>query len=73
MTRIASDFFSESPVLLLPLLALFLFLAVFIAVSVRAARMQRGAVEALARMPLEDQASDDGAVSSRETVEVSHG
>ena len=54
MSRIASEFFSQSPVLLLPLIALFLFLAVFIAVSLRAARMTKSTVDTLAQLPLSD-------------------
>ena len=55
MSRFASEFFTTSPALLYPLLALILFFAVFVGVIVRVARMKRSEAEKLARIPLEDE------------------
>jgi hypothetical protein len=52
MSRMAMDFFAQSPVLALPIMALFLFSAVFIAIVVRAARMPALVVETESKRPL---------------------
>jgi hypothetical protein len=54
MSRMAMEFFARSPVLALPIIALLIFSAVFIAIVVRAARMPRLTVESDARLPLEE-------------------
>ncbi len=55
MSRFASQFFQHNPALLYPMLALIIFLLVFLVVIVRVARMKRSDVDRLARIPLEDQ------------------
>ena len=59
LSWIASDFFMRSPVLLYPLVALGLFMTVFIAVSLRAFLGNAERFEALARLPLEKGEVDD--------------
>jgi hypothetical protein len=48
------DLFVQSPLLVLPVAAMFLFLATFIAVSLHAATRPRREVEAFSRLPLGD-------------------
>ena len=55
MSRLASDFFSQSPALLLPLLALVLFIIVFLFIVVRAMRMSASEADENARIPLEEE------------------
>lgn len=52
MSRMAADFFAQSPVLALPILALLIFSAVFVAVVLRTARAPKDAIDARARLPL---------------------
>lgn len=59
MSRFASEFFSQSPALLYPVLALLLFFIVFIAVVIAVFRMKPAEAERLARIPLEDEVSED--------------
>lgn len=53
MSRFASAFFDNSPVLLYPLLALALFFIVFLVVIVHVIRMKRTDADRYARIPLE--------------------
>jgi hypothetical protein len=46
------DLFVQSPLLVLPLVAMFLFLTVFVLVAIRATKSSRREMEAAARMPL---------------------
>jgi len=46
------DLLVHSPLLALPLLAMFLFLAAWIAASIRAMTRPRGEIDVLARLPL---------------------
>ena len=55
MSRFASEFFENSPVLLYPLLALALFFIVFLGVIVRVMRMKTSEVDEYARIPLEEE------------------
>ncbi|MDH3653074.1 MAG: cbb3-type cytochrome c oxidase subunit 3 [Myxococcales bacterium] len=55
MSRFASEFFEQSPVLLYPLLALGLFFIVFLVVIVRVMRMKSSEVNEYARIPLEEE------------------
>ena len=54
MSAIARQFFAVSPVIALPIVALLLFVTVFVLVSVRALRARRADIDALARLPLGD-------------------
>jgi len=54
VNTIARQFFADSPVIALPIVALLLFFAVFVLVTVRALRAPRADVDALARIPLGD-------------------
>ena len=49
-----SELLAKSPMLALPLIALFLFIAVFVAVFVVTMKKRAPAYDALARMPLDD-------------------
>ena len=53
-----SELLSKSPLLALPLIALFLFIAVFIGVFVVTMKKRAPAYDPLARMPLEDDEND---------------
>jgi cbb3-type cytochrome oxidase subunit 3 len=55
MGRFASEFFSQSPALLYPVLALILFFIVFLVVVVRVMRMSAAEVDHDARIPLEEE------------------
>jgi hypothetical protein len=55
MSRFASEFFENSPVLLYPVLALALFFIVFLVVIVRVMRMKTSDVDEYARIPLEEE------------------
>ena len=55
MSRFAAEFFSQSPALLLPILALVLFVSVFLVIVIRAMRMSASEVDHNARIPLEEE------------------
>jgi len=55
MSRFAAEFFANSPALLLPILALVLFFAVFLFVIIRVIRMKRSDADRYARIPLQDE------------------
>jgi hypothetical protein len=55
MSRFASEFFEQSPVLLYPVLALILFFIVFLVVVVRVMRMKSSEADLCARIPLEEE------------------
>jgi hypothetical protein len=52
-----TEWLAQSPLLVLPLVAMFLFLAVFVMAAVKVALDARETMEAAARLPLRD---DDG-------------
>ncbi len=52
MRAIASDFFAASPVLMLPVIALVLFLLVFVGACVRAYRLPAAEANRRAQLPL---------------------
>ncbi len=54
MSAIARQFFADSPVIVLPIVALLPFVTVFVLVTVRALRARRADIDALARLPLGD-------------------
>ena len=54
MSSIARQFFADSPVIFFPVLALILFITVFLLVTVRVLRARREDIDALARIPLGD-------------------
>jgi hypothetical protein len=54
MRQLCSDYFARSPFLMFPMLALGLFVLVFVAVSVRALLARRDDVDRLAALPLSD-------------------
>lgn len=53
LSAMAKQFFSQSPVLLFPVLGLVLFLLVFTFVTWRAMRMESSEIEPLAQLPLD--------------------
>ena len=55
MSRFASQFFEQSPVLLYPVLALVLFFIVFLVVIVRVMRMKASEADLCAHIPLEEE------------------
>lgn len=54
-----SELLSHSPALALPLIALFLFVAVYLGVFLLTMGKKRGAYDPIARMPLGDGEGDD--------------
>ena len=54
-----SELLAKSPMLALPLIALFLFIAVFVAMFVVTMRKRAPAYDPLARLPLEDDHDHD--------------
>ncbi|MFW6067535.1 MAG: hypothetical protein ACOC97_04295 [Myxococcota bacterium] len=50
----ASDFFARSPVLVFPLVALGIFVSVFMLVAARALLRRSADIEVLSRLPLEE-------------------
>lgn len=53
LSQIAKTFFGASPVLGYPVIAMLIFLAVFLVVSVRALRKDRSEIDQLAKIPFE--------------------
>ncbi len=53
-----SELLERSPLLILPIVALFLFLAVFVAMFVVTMKRRAPAYDPLARMPLDDDGDD---------------
>jgi cbb3-type cytochrome oxidase subunit 3 len=51
---IYKDLFVQSPLMMLPIAAMFLFFAVFVAVAIRATTSSREEMQAAARLPLGD-------------------
>jgi hypothetical protein len=55
------DFFARSPALICPVIALGLFMTIFVTTSLRALRADRARIDRLARMPLSnDEEIDHG-------------
>lgn len=54
MSRFASEFFAQSPVLILPLIALLIFVGIFLFFTIQVLRMKTTDVERFARLPLEE-------------------
>lgn len=50
----ASDFFARSPALVYPVIALGIFMTVFISVSLKALFLKKSEVDRLARLPLSE-------------------
>jgi hypothetical protein len=59
MRDIAHDFFTTSPVMAAPLVALVLFVIVFVLVSLRAIRTQRSDADRAAQLALEGEEARD--------------
>jgi hypothetical protein len=53
LSFVAMGYFEKSPLLIFPLIALLLFLGVFVAVTVRALRSSPSKYDAISRLPLE--------------------
>lgn len=58
MGFMAMDYFRQSPLLALPVLALVLFMLVFLAVTLRALLTQKSRWDAMAMLPLEDRSAE---------------
>jgi hypothetical protein len=58
MTRMAEEFFASSPLLMLPILSLLVFLTVFLTVVVRTIRTSEDTISSRASLPLEDQSHE---------------
>ena len=54
MSTIARQFFADSPLIFFPIIALLLFVSVFLLVTTRALRARREDIDALARIPFGD-------------------
>ena len=52
LRQLSADYFARSPLLAYPVIALAIFLVVFVVVSVRALRSRREDVERMAALPL---------------------
>jgi hypothetical protein len=57
---VKSELLAKSPMLVLPLIALFLFIAVFVAMFIVTMKKRAGAYDPLARMPLDDEPAPEG-------------
>ncbi len=55
--RYAAEFFEKSPALIFPLVALGIFVTVFVVLSIRAVRMDRAQTSDLAQLPFEGEES----------------
>lgn len=55
MTRMAESFFAASPLLLLPVLSLLVFFAVFVIVTVRTLKTPAATLDSRASLPLEEE------------------
>ncbi len=58
MRQMAESFFERSPVMAGPLIAMLIFLAVFLYVTVRVIRSERAEMERSAHLPLEEGGDD---------------
>jgi hypothetical protein len=54
LSALASEFFASSPLMMLPIVSLILFLCVFTAATWRALRRKPVELEPIARLPLDD-------------------
>lgn len=59
LSWISSDFFSRSPLLIFPLIALGIFMLVFFAAAVRAWRTQDDTIDRLSRLPFDETEGDN--------------
>ena len=59
MAKLLSPLFEHSPLLALPIIAMLIFMATFILVTVRAMRQAKDEHEAMARIPLDDSHGND--------------
>lgn len=55
--RYAAEFFAKSPALMFPLVALGIFVTVFVVLSIRAIRMDRAQTAGLSQLPFEGEGS----------------
>ena len=58
MGYMAMDYFRQSPLLALPVIALVLFMLVFLAVTLRAMLTKKSRWDAIAQLPLEDRPAE---------------
>ncbi len=72
LSFMAMDFFQRSPMLMLPLVALALFMIVFFAVTVRTVLTNKSRYEAMANLPLEHDAPTD-VTNARDDEEAHRG
>jgi uncharacterized membrane protein (DUF485 family) len=70
MGEMARDFFSDNPATSGPLIAMLLFVAIFVVASIRAWRAEKTHVERIARLPLE---GDTNATTGAMTEVEHHG
>ena len=59
-----SELLARSPLLILPLIALFLFIIVFTAMFIATMKKRAATYDPLARMPLEDDGDDPGTITA---------
>jgi len=60
MRMLTEGYFAQSPVLIFPVIALCLFMTVFVVVTLRALSARKSDFDAMASMPLEDSSSEEG-------------
>jgi len=70
LSWIATDFFAQSPVLAYPVAALGIFMVVFAGITLRTLLAPKERIDALARLPLNDELGDDRPLEAKED---SHG
>jgi hypothetical protein len=58
MRLMSADYFARSPLMIFPVIALAIFVVVFVAVTVRALRTRRDELDRLAALPLSDSDSE---------------
>lgn len=66
LSWMATDYFDKSPVLIFPMIALFLFMGAFTVIVVRAMLKRRAEIERMARLPLEDDQPAAAAAAAEE-------
>ncbi len=65
LSMMARGFFSDSSLLILPIVALFIFMAVFTIVTVRVLRTDKKSIHLLADLPFADEKSRETSASRR--------
>lgn len=65
LSMMAKDFFTQSPLLIFPIAALFIFIAVFTIVTIGVLRTDKESLRAIAGLPLADDTLASNSVTER--------